>query len=114
MKSWQKMSRVINVFMVWCLIFNGNAPIVKAASSSIITSAEDVEFNKDVDLSRCLTLVEQKLAVLRLQSRKGNLFNELPTDISLDSSIVSENQGVGEVVGTLSVTDPDVGRYAYF
>ena len=64
MKFWHKISRVINLFLVWCLVFNGNVPIVKAAS---------------------------------------------PSDIALDPSVVAENQEAGEVVGTFTVTDPDVG-----
>ena len=35
--------------------------------------------------------------------------NEAPTDISLSSSSVAENEPSGTVVGTLSTVDPDVG-----
>ena len=38
------------------------------------------------------------------------LVNEPPTDISLDSSAVEENQPAGTVVGTFSSTDPDSGE----
>src|SRR5204863_9054757 len=40
--------------------------------------------------------------------------NEAPTDISLSSSSVAENQASGTTVGTLSDTDPDVGDTAAF
>ena len=36
--------------------------------------------------------------------------NETPTDITLSTSSVAENQSVGTAVGTLSTTDPDVGN----
>ena len=35
--------------------------------------------------------------------------NEIPTDISLSSASVAENQAINTVVGTLSTTDPDTG-----
>ncbi|MBI5568940.1 MAG: tandem-95 repeat protein [Desulfomonile tiedjei] len=40
--------------------------------------------------------------------------NETPTDISLSNTIVAENQPADTVVGTLGVTDPDIGQiYTY-
>src|SRR5204863_154599 len=35
--------------------------------------------------------------------------NDAPTDISLSSSSVAENQASGTTVGTFSTTDPDAG-----
>ena len=35
--------------------------------------------------------------------------NEAPTDITLSSNQIAENQPIGSVVGTFSTTDPDVG-----
>lgn len=40
--------------------------------------------------------------------------NEAPTNISLSSSSISENVPTGTTIGTLSVTDPDVGDSATF
>src|SRR5205823_3250072 len=40
--------------------------------------------------------------------------NEAPTDISLSSSSVAENQPSGTTVGTLSDADPDVGDTATY
>jgi LPXTG-site transpeptidase (sortase) family protein len=39
--------------------------------------------------------------------------NEPPTNISLTSNIISENQTVGTSIGTLTTTDPDAGSTAF-
>ena len=35
--------------------------------------------------------------------------NEIPTDISLSNTSITENQSVGSVVGSFNTTDPDIG-----
>jgi hypothetical protein len=40
----------------------------------------------------------------------GILCNEAPTDITLSVATIAENNAIGDVIGTLSTTDPDVGN----
>src|SRR5439155_711355 len=35
--------------------------------------------------------------------------NEAPTDITLSSTLIAENQAIGNSIGTFSTTDPDAG-----
>lgn len=55
-----------------------------------------------------------KIGLFVSGSRAAALSNAAPTDIALSAATLAENSAQGTVIGTLSVTDPDVGDSVTF
>lgn len=90
-----------------------------AASFSIVGSSLRTAsvFNREVKSSYSINVTSTDqggLAFTKAFTISVTNVNESPTDIALSASSIMENNAVNAVIGTLSVTDPDVGDSVAF
>lgn len=82
---------------------------------NVLKTAASFDRETKSSMSISITSTDQNgLAFTKAFTISVNNVNEAPTNITLSASSIMENNAVNAVIGTLSVTDPDVGDSVVF